>query len=55
MAARVCLRSTSPEEDKAIAALILSRTAPIRSVERARIIQAAAKGQSAPVIAADQG
>ena len=55
MAARVYLRPMTPEEDKAIAALIQSRTASIRSVERARIIQAAAKGQSAPVIAAEQG
>ena len=45
----------TPEEDKAITALLQSRTAPIRSVERARIIQAAARGQSAPVIAAGQG
>ncbi len=55
MAARVYLRPMTPEEDKAIAALLQSRTAPIRSVERARIIQAAAKGQSAPVIASEQG
>jgi transposase len=55
MAAPVYLRPMTPEEDKAIAALIQSRTASIRSVERARIIQAAAKGQSAPVIAAEQG
>lgn len=55
MAARVYLRCMTPEEEKAIAALMQSRTAAIRSVERARIIQAAAKGQSAPVIATALG
>ena len=55
MAARVCLRTMTPDEEQAIAALIQSRTAPIRAVERARIIQAAAKGLTAPVIAAQQG
>jgi transposase len=55
MAARVDRRPMTPEEEKAIAALIPSRTAPIRSVERARIIQAAAQRQSAPVIAAALG
>jgi transposase len=52
MAARVLLRAMTPEEHQAISTLIQSRTASIRSVERARIVQAAAKGQSAPVIAA---
>jgi transposase len=55
MAARVYLRSMTTEEEKAIAALTQSRTAPVRSVERARIIQAAAKGQSAPAIAVTLG
>ena len=52
MAARVCPRPMTPEEDKAIAAPLHSRTAAIRSVQRDRIIQAAAEGQSARVIAA---
>ena len=55
MAARVCLRPMTSEEEQAITALIQSRTASIRAVERARIIQAAAKGLTAPVIAAEQG
>ena len=55
MAARVYLRALTPEEEEAITAVLRSRTAPIRSVERARIIQAAAEGQSAPVIAAALG
>lgn len=55
MAARVLLRPMTPAEQQAITALIQSRTAPIRSVERARIIQAAAGDQSAPAIAAGLG
>ncbi|WZO96084.1 helix-turn-helix domain-containing protein [Isosphaeraceae bacterium EP7] len=55
MAARVLLRPVNPAEQLAITALIQSRTAPIRSIERARIIQAAASGLSAAAIAASLG
>src|SRR5688572_13582851 len=55
MAARVTLRTMTPEEQQAISALLGSRTAPVRLVERARIVQAAADGRSAPAIAAALG
>lgn len=55
MAARVTLRLMTPEEQLATAALLQSRTAPVRLVERARIVQAAADGRSAPAIAATLG
>src|SRR3954469_13216512 len=55
MAARVTPRTMTPEEQQAIAALLGSRTAPVRLVERARIVQAAADGRSAPAIAAALG
>ena len=55
MAARVTLRTMTPEEQQAIAALLQSRTAPVRLVERARLVQAAADGRSAPAIAAALG
>ena len=55
MAARVTLRSMAPEEQHALTTLLQSRTAPIRLVERARIVQAAAAGRSAPAIAAAVG
>src|SRR5262245_56677100 len=55
MAARVTLRLMTPEEQQAIAALLGSRTAPARLVERARIVQVAADGRSAPAIAAAVG
>ncbi len=55
MAARVTLRPMTPEEQQAIADLLHSRTAPVRLVERARIVRAAADGRSAPVIAAELG
>jgi transposase len=45
----------TPEEQQAIAELLRSRTAPVRLVERARIVQAAADGRSAPLIAAELG
>jgi transposase len=55
MAARVTLRPMTPEEQQVIAALLQSRTAPVRLVERARIVPAAADGRSAPAIAATLG
>ncbi|WZP00580.1 helix-turn-helix domain-containing protein [Isosphaeraceae bacterium EP7] len=55
MAARVLLRPMTPEERRAIAELLHSRTAPVRLVERARIVQEAADGRSAPTIAAALG
>jgi transposase len=55
MAARVTLRPMSPEEQLAIDELLRSRTAPVRLVERARIVRAAADGRSAPAIAAALG
>ena len=53
MAARVLLRTMTPEEQQAIATL--AHAAPVRLVERARIVQAAADGRSAPPIAAALG
>src|SRR3954468_1150249 len=55
MAARVTLRAVAPEEQHALATLLQSRTAPVRLVERARIVRAAADGRSAPAIAAAVG
>src|SRR3954471_6444484 len=55
MAARVTLRPMTPEEQQAITTLLQSRTAPVRLVERARIVRAAAEGQSAPTIAVSVG
>ena len=55
MAARVTLRPMSPDEQQAVDELLRSRTAPVRLVERARIVQAAADGRSAPAIAAALG
>ncbi len=44
LAARVTLRDLTPEEQQALAQRAQARTAPVRLVERARIIQAAAPG-----------
>jgi len=55
MAARVTLRPMTAEEQQALDELLRSRTAPVRLVERARIVQAAADGRSAPAIAAALG
>lgn len=55
MPAKVVLRELTPEEQRAIAELAHARTAPARLVERARIIQAAARGQSGGQIAAGLG
>src|SRR5262245_40877537 len=51
MAARVTLRPMTEQEQQALAELLRSRTAPVRLVERARIVRAAADGRSAPAIA----
>jgi transposase len=48
---KVSLREMTPEEQRAIEQLAVSRTAPARLVERARIIQAAASGRRLPEIA----
>jgi transposase len=55
MAAPVTLRTMTPEEEHDLKTLLHSRTAPVRMVERARIVQAAAEGRSAPTIAAALG
>jgi transposase len=55
MAAKVTLRPLTDEEQQAIAKLAQARTAPARRVDRARIIQAAAQGQSPGKIAAGLG
>ena len=55
MATKVTLRALSDEEQLAIAKLAQARTAPARLVDRARIIQAAAQGQSSAKIAASLG
>ena len=55
MAARVVLRAITPQEKQALTTLVLSRTASVRDVERARIVLAAANDQSAPTIASDLG
>lgn len=55
MAARVTLRPVTADEQQALVELLRSRTAPVRLVERARIVQAAAEGRSAPAIAAALG
>jgi transposase len=55
MPAKVVLRALTPEEHEAIDELARTRTAPARLVDRARIIQAAAQGQSPGKIAAGLG
>jgi transposase len=49
------LRCLSAEEEQEIARLTRSRTAPVRLVERARIIELARQGRRAPAIAAEVG
>jgi transposase len=51
----LCLRGLADEEEEEIARLARSRTAPVRLVERARIIALAGQGMRAPVIAAEVG
>jgi transposase len=55
MPAKVVLRALTPEEKGAVSELARSRTAPARLVDRARIVLAAAEGQSAGKIAAGLG
>jgi transposase len=49
------LRGLSAEEEQEIARLAHSRIAPVRLVERARIIELARQGMRAPAIAAETG
>lgn len=49
------LRELTAEEDQEVARLARARTAPARLVERARIIDLAARGWRAPGIAAELG
>jgi len=49
------LRCLSTEEEQEIDRLVRSRTAPVRQVERARIIDLARQGQRMPAIAAAVG
>ena len=49
------LRELTAEEERAIGRLAHSRTAPVRVVERARIVDLAAHGWRAPGIAAELG
>jgi transposase len=51
----VCLRALTDEERSAIEALVRSRTAPTRRVERARIVWRASRGETPPAIAAALG
>src|SRR5512142_119644 len=55
MTAKVPLRPLSDEEPQALATRAQARTAPARLVDRARIIQAAAQGQSPGQSAASLG
>lgn len=49
------LRGLSAEEEQGIERLTRSRTAPVRLVERARIVRLAQQGLRAPAIAAELG
>ena len=49
------VRRLPPEEEQEIGRLVRSRTAPVRLVERARIIDLARQGQRVPAIAAHMG
>jgi transposase len=51
----VRLRRLSVEEEQEVARLVRSRTAPVRLVERARMIWLAHQGTRVPVIAAELG
>jgi transposase len=51
----VCLRALTAEERTAVATLARSRTAPVRRVERARIVWRASRGETPPTIAAMLG
>ena len=49
------LRRLTPEEEREVGRLARSRTAPVRLVERARIVDLARQGQRVPAIAAAVG
>lgn len=49
------LRDLTEEEEQAIGCLARSRTAPVRLVERARIVRLAHQGRRVPAIAAEVG
>ena len=49
------LRALTAEEEREVGRLVRSRTAPVRVVERARIVDLAAHGWRAPGIAAELG
>jgi hypothetical protein len=49
------LRELTPDEQSTLNKLAHSRTAPARTVERARILWQACQGNAAPVIAACLG
>jgi transposase len=51
----VCLRDLTPEDRSAVETLARSRTAPVRRVERARVIWRAGRGETPPAIAAALG
>jgi transposase len=55
MSNKVSLRPLTPEERQQIEALAHSRTAPARTVERARIIRAATEGQGPAQVARSLG
>jgi transposase len=51
----VCLRDLTTKERSAVETLAHSRTAPVRRVERARIVRRASRGETPPAIAAALG
>jgi transposase len=51
----VCLRELTAEEAATVETLARSRTAPVRRVERARIVWRASRGETPPAIAAALG
>jgi transposase len=55
MPAQVSLRALTPDEKKGLDILVHSRTSAARLVERARIVQAAARGEKPAAIAASLG
>jgi transposase len=55
MPTQVSLRALTAEEHAALNTLTRSRAAPARLVERARIVQAAARGETTTAIVASQG
>src|SRR5258706_12205794 len=55
MPTQVSLRALTAEEHATLNTLTRSRAAPARLVERARIVQAAARGETTTAIVASQG